>query len=120
SLKNKRSDDDEDEPTRLYNSSQKINSLYNYSVLLIPFYDKDKNVRDFFSKLLRSNDDEVKLSTAILMIRNDRSVEDSLLLSFAANDKYRARLMQQLESANHSEKFPAEFKTQLYITRSLL
>ena len=111
---------DDDEPARLYNYSEKTTSLHNYSILLIPFYNKDKNIQNFFSKLLKSNDEGVRLNTAVLMIRNNKTVDDSILISLAANDKYRTNLLQQLEKSKHADRFPVQFKTQAYITRSLL
>jgi hypothetical protein len=112
--------DDEDEPTRVYGYSNKNSSLQNYSVLLMPYYMKEKNVRDFFSRLLRSGDEDVRMDAAVLMIRNDKPVDDSVLLSFASDDKNRARLLRQLETAKHADKFPSQFKTQDYLNRSLL
>ncbi|MEO6669587.1 MAG: TraB/GumN family protein [Ferruginibacter sp.] len=112
---------DDDEPVRLYNYNEKSGtSLQNYSVLLMPFYDKDKNVRSFFESLLHSNDEEVKLNTAVLMIRNNKAVGDSILFSLARDDKYRSDLLFKLEQAGHADRFPKQFKTQYYITRSLL
>ncbi|MEO8772382.1 MAG: TraB/GumN family protein [Ferruginibacter sp.] len=112
---------DDADPVRLYNYNNKGNtSLQNYSILLMPFYEKDKNVQHFFSSLLQSNDDDVKLSTAVFMIRNNKAVDDSILFSLAQDDRYRSDLLYQLEQAKHADRFPTQFKTQYYITRSLL
>ncbi|MBC7536746.1 MAG: TraB/GumN family protein [Ferruginibacter sp.] len=112
---------DNEEPARLYNNyNDKSASIQNYSILLMPFYEKDKNVKSFFSRLLQSNDGNVRLNTAVLLIRKNKVVADSILLSLAADDKYRADLLYQLETTGHSERFPKQFKTQEYITRSFL
>ncbi len=118
SLANKTSDDDE--PAKLYNYNNDDGSLDQYSILLVPFYEKNKNVRSFFSHLLNSGDEEVRLNAAVRMIRNNIPVDDSILVTLAANDKYRASLLNELVKAKHPEKFPLQFKTQLLITRSLL
>ena len=111
----------DEEPVRIYgNYKDESVSIKNYSILLMPFYEKDKNVKNFFFRLLRSSDDKVRLNTAVLMIRNNKPVADSILLSLAADDKYRADLLYQLETTGHSERFPKQFKTQEYITRSFL
>ena len=116
---NKKNDDDD--PVRVYsNRNNKSAALQNYSILLMPFYDKDKNVQDFFKKLLYSKDDEVQLNTAVFMIRNDKFVPDSILYSLAASDKYRASLLYQMEKINKADRFPGQFKTQYFITRSFL
>ena len=111
---------EDDDPVRLYNSNNKNVALQNYSVLLMPYYEKNKNVRDYFSRLLKSYDEQVKLNTAVLMIRNNKFLPDSILVSIASVDKYRAILLSKLEKINQAGRFPKEFKTQAYITRSFL
>ncbi|MEO6488352.1 MAG: TraB/GumN family protein [Ferruginibacter sp.] len=101
-----------------YNNEQ--DALHNYSVLLMPYYDKNLNVRSFFTKLLYSKDNEVKLNTAILMIRNNKPVPDSLIYNLAANDRYRSTLYREMEKINKTALFPSKYKSQLDITRSSL
>ncbi len=117
---NKKEADGDDEPERSYRYNSKGSSLENYSILLMPFYDNNKNVRSFFAKLLQSKDPFVKLNTAVLMIRSNRFVPDSLLLSFAADDQYRGTLFAELEKIKRPERFPAAYYTQPLIARSLL
>ena len=117
---NKKEADGDDEPERSYRYNSKGSSLENYSILLMPFYDYNKNVRSFFAKLLQSKDPFVKLNTAVLMIRSNRFVPDSLLLSFAADDQYRGTLFAELEKIKRPERFPAAYYTQPLIARSLL
>lgn len=94
--------------------------LENYSILLIPFYDKKKNVQMFFERMLQSRDPGIRLNTTILMLRNKIPVADSLLMNLANDDQYRSTLYVQLEKIKRLDKFPAKFKNQPDIARSFL
>ena len=94
--------------------------LDDYSVLLMPFYDKKKNVQLFFERLLQSRDASVRLTAATLMLKNGKQVADSILISFAAQDQYRSKLYVKLEKIKRLDKFPAKNKNQLDIARSFL
>ncbi len=94
--------------------------LDNYSVLLVPFYDKKKNVPIFFERLLQSRDPEIKLTTAVLLLRNKIAVADSILNNLAADDMYRRKLYVKLEKIKRLDKFPAQYKNQLDMARSFL
>jgi len=94
--------------------------LENYSILLIPFYDKKKNVQMFFERMLQSRDPGIRLNTTILMLRNKIPVADSLLMNLATDDQYRSRLYVQLEKIKRLDKFPVKFKNQPDIARSFL
>jgi uncharacterized protein YbaP (TraB family) len=104
----------------IYSDEDKSNSLDDYAVLLIPFYDKNPAVHKFFDNLLASKDEELQLSTAILMIKNNIPVADSILLSLASKDNYSSNLYAALDNIHHIEKFPAKYKNQLNIARSFL
>ena len=94
--------------------------LDNYSVLLLPFYNKKKNVPIFFERLLQSRDPEIKLTTAVLLLRNNIPVADSILINLAVEDRYRSKLYVKLEKIKRLDKFPAKYKNQLDIARSFL
>lgn len=99
-----------------YNKS----SLDDYSVLLIPFYDKKKNVQLFFERLLQSREPAVRLGAAVLLLRNNKPVPDSILLNLAADDQYRSKLYAKLEVIKRLDRFPARYKNQPDIARSFL
>ena len=99
-----------------YNKS----NLDDYSVLLLPFYGKNKSVQQFFSRLLQSREPEVRLTAAVLMIRNNLPVADSILQSLAAEDEYRSRIYTNLEKIKRLDKFPEKYKSQLDIARSFM
>jgi hypothetical protein len=96
------------------------NNLDDYSVLLLPFYTKNKAVQVFFTRLLQSREPAMRLTTAILMLRNKIEVADSILLQLAADDKYRSRLYTLLERSGRLDKFPAKYNSQVEIARSFL
>jgi len=98
-----------------YNQSD----LDDYSVLLLPFYDK-KNVQTFFERLLNSREPDVRLGAAVLLIRNNKPVADSILTNLAADDQYRSRLYVKLERIKRLDKFPEKYKNQPDIARSFL
>jgi uncharacterized protein YbaP (TraB family) len=93
--------------------------LTDYATALMPFYDRPA-VQRWCGQLLQSQDSLLRLSVAVLMIRNGRTVQGSILDSFAANDKYRAQLFSQLEKAGKPDLFPAAYKNQEAMARSLL
>lgn len=95
-------------------------SLKDYQVLLMPFYEKNNNVPRFFEKLLRSKDPLVRLSTAVLLLRNNKMVADNILQSLAASDRFRGKLFSALELAKRLDKFPVQFRNQTAIARSYL
>lgn len=118
-------DDDDDAAVSLYKYGRygydKGNSnIDDYSVLLMPFYNKNANVPKFFDKLLQSKDADVRLNAAMLMIRYDKPVADSIVTWFAEKDEYRSKLYEALEEVKKLNRFPAKYRNQLSIARSLL
>jgi uncharacterized protein YbaP (TraB family) len=102
-----------------YLSDDKKN-LNEYSVLLLPFYTKNNKVPSFFEQLLQSKEPDVRLNAAVLLLRNNLPVADSILLDLATNDQYRGKLFSDLESAKRLDKFPEKYKNQIDMARSYL
>ncbi len=111
---------DEDRVDVDYSGSGDSYTLHNHAILLVPFYDSNKNVRQFFSRLLQSKDDLVRLKTAVLLLRNKHEVADSIFQSLAANDKHRGALYTKLLQAKRLDKFPKKYKNQLDLARSYM
>ena len=109
-----------DEPAKVYDYDNTSGNLYNYSILLMPYYEQNKNVHNFFTRLLQSKDDNVKLNTLVLMLRNNKPVADSIIKKLAADDRHCSTLFYNFEKINKVDRFPAEYKTQLNIARSWL
>ena len=119
----KNKDDDDDDVsynTSRYNNSEHSEGLQEYAILLAPFYDRNSNVPKFFDKLLQSKDEAVKLNTAIVLLRNNKFVSDSLLNSLAQKDQWRGKLFTALEEIKQTGRFPLAFKTQEALAKSYL
>ncbi|HSU51112.1 MAG TPA: TraB/GumN family protein, partial [Segetibacter sp.] len=95
-------------------------ALADFATLLMPFYDKYPTVPRYFQKLLQSRDVSVQLAAAKLLVENDKKVPDSIFTTIAGNDKYRARLYTMLNKINKVGLFPAKYKKQEMIAKSLL
>jgi uncharacterized protein YbaP (TraB family) len=102
------------------NNNSTVSPLADYAVLLMPFYDKYPTVQNFFEKLLQSKDVNIQLAAAKVLLLNNKKLPDTLLASIAGQDKYRAKLFAMLEKINRKDLFPAKYKTQEDIARSLL
>ena len=100
--------------------NDEYNELEDFAVLLMPFYEKDKSVPIFMNKLLKSSDASLRLSTAVLLLRNDKKVADSVIEFLAAKDQYRSLLLRRLQAVGREDKFPAKYKNQLAIAKSQL
>jgi uncharacterized protein YbaP (TraB family) len=113
---------EKDENKTSYSNYSRYNKsdLDDYSVLLIPFYEKRKNVQLYFERLLQSREPGVRMTAAVLMLRNNIPVADSIFIKLAAEDQYRSKLYTKLEKAKRLDKFPAKYKSQLEIARSFL
>jgi hypothetical protein len=112
---------DQEESTSVvdYRRTNKSN-LSDYSVLLLPFYEKNKPVQLFFERLLQSREPDVRLAAAVLLLRNNRPVTDSVLLNLAADDQYRSKLYVALEKVKRLDAFPAKYKNQPDMAKSFL
>jgi uncharacterized protein YbaP (TraB family) len=102
------------------NGDEEYNELEDDAVLLIPFYDKNNSVPHFFDRLLQSKDASLRLGIAVILLRNNKPVADSVLKNLAADDKYRYQLFKKLKAAHKENKFPAAYNNQLDIARSAL
>jgi uncharacterized protein YbaP (TraB family) len=119
---NKKKDDDDNDMEHIKNSinDSEADGLEDYAVLLLPFYDSNTSVPKFFDKLLKSKDDDICMNTAVLLLRNNKPVADSILNALAADDHTRGILFTKLEKIKRLDKFPAKFNNQLDIARSYL
>ncbi|HEY4207340.1 MAG TPA: hypothetical protein VGM31_11035, partial [Puia sp.] len=117
----KKEDDNSDESSYAYKSDDGTDDqLSDYAVLLAPFYDRNSTVPRFFNKLLQSSDPSLRLTTAVLMLRNNKPVADSIIQALAASDQHRGSLLKELEDIHKVERFPRNFHNQVDVARSLL
>jgi uncharacterized protein YbaP (TraB family) len=98
-----------------YNSS-----LSDYAVLLAPFYDKHPDVPKFFNRLMRSKDDKAKLLAAVLLLRNNKAIPDTLLPALGKKDNLRITMYDRLDRAKLLQHFPAQYRNQLEMARSCM
>lgn len=117
---NKLDPDDEDAEEEDYAGSGNSYQLNNQAVLLIPFYESNKNVKQYFTRMLQSKDDIVRMNTAVLLLRKGKEVPDSILQQLAADERQRGSLYYKLERVKRLDKFPAKYNNQLAIARSYM
>ncbi|AXY75481.1 hypothetical protein D3H65_16500 [Paraflavitalea soli] len=108
-------DDEEDQEV-----DQGNGALEQYAALLLPFRDKHPGVQSFFEQLMKTGDRRLLYNTFLLLLRNKQPVPDSLFVKYAKPDEYRSELYGDLEKLKMTAQFPAQYKTQLEMTRSLL
>jgi uncharacterized protein YbaP (TraB family) len=114
----------EDETRDVYTGYRRYDSdggnLEDYAVLLMPFFEQQATVPEFFKRLLQSKDEDVRMTAAVLLLRNKKQVADSIILNLAKKDKLRARLYGLLEEAKQLDKFPAKYRNQPDMARACL
>lgn len=113
-------DDDSVIKNRYSKDDYETNDINEYAALLLPFYDTIPALPKFFNRLLQSRDTSVQLETAVLLIKNNKPVPDSILMNIAAKDNYRSDLFKALDDINRIDIFPSKYKQQDLMARSLL
>lgn len=93
--------------------------LGNLAKILISQYD-DKNVKQFYDKLLQMKDNELRTRVAFKLLDNKRAVPDTLWESIAKKHDDRINLYNELEDAKRIALFPAKYTSQDTMTRSLI
>ena len=101
-------------------SDDNSNELDDFAVLLLPFHGRNQTVPHFFDRLLKSRDPQLRMSTALLLLRNRLPVADSILVALAADDATRSTLFQGLTDIGCEDAFPRQYRSQESIARSLL
>ena len=104
----------------IFSSASSIDHLSDYCNLLMPFYKENEQVRTFFERVLVSKDPEVQMTAAILLLKNNYSIPDTLLENIASKDLYRSRLLAKLEKIGKENLFPEKYYSRELIARSLL
>ncbi|MGV3767697.1 MAG: TraB/GumN family protein [Chitinophagaceae bacterium] len=94
--------------------------VYAYARLLAPFYTQQNNVQLYFKRLLEVRDERTKLAIATLMLEQKLPLPDTMYRHLAAQVVTSAAWLRALEKQDMASKFPASFKKQVDISRSLL
>jgi uncharacterized protein YbaP (TraB family) len=93
--------------------------LEQYALWLAPFCDRPAVAR-WFNQLLQAKSPDLRQAAALTLIRHNRPVADTILRSLAADDWHRAKLYTELEQAGKLALFPAAFRNQEAMARSVL
>lgn len=91
-----------------------------YATLLLPYWGTNANVQPLIQQMLRSNDKRLKYSITLLLIRNNKPYDDSLVTYFASLDDYRYELYTDLKEMKKLDKFPVLYFNHLDLGRSSL
>ncbi len=110
----------EEEPETKRGFEPADDEIEQFAVMLLPFRDKNRNAARFFNSLEKVKQPAQQISLISLYLRRGLPVKDSLLEAIAAEDIYRARLWDALESIGQSERFPKRYRKQEMLARSEL
>lgn len=91
-----------------------------YARLLLPFYESNAAVPPVFRQMLASSDKRLKYNTALMMLRKNKPVPDSLFTTFAADEEYRYELYVDLKAMKRMDKFPPRYNNHTDLGRSKL
>ena len=114
--------DDDDETSYYHNSDGDSGNelLQSYAVLLMPYWDKNPGVANFFDEIMKLKNKQIRFNTMLLLLRNKKNIPDTLLNFYAASDEYRIELYRQLKKAKLLDKFPLKYNNQLDLVKSAL
>jgi hypothetical protein len=82
--------------------------------------ESNASVQPLIQQMLRSNDKQLKYSTLLLLLRNNKPVPDTLITYFAGLEQYRYKLYKDLKEINIDVKFPAQYNNHLDLGKSKL
>jgi uncharacterized protein YbaP (TraB family) len=93
--------------------------LDRYAEWLAPYYERP-GVARWYNQLMQIKSLSVRHAVALTLIRNNRPVPDSVLHALATDDWHRAKLYNDLVGIGKADLFPAEFRNQEAMARSVL
>ena len=114
--KNIKANEDDDDDGKDYGNEK----LALYAKLLMPFWNSNENVPVVFYQLLALNDKKIRYNTALLMIKNNKPVADSVLNYFAATDEYRYSFYNDLQEIGQLKFFPSKYNNKIDLAKSKL
>jgi uncharacterized protein YbaP (TraB family) len=114
--KNLKGNEDDDDDSKDYGNEK----LALYAKLLMPFWNTSNNVPGLFHQLLELSDKKIKYSTALLMIKNNKAVPDSVITYFAATDEYRYPFYNDLRQIGQLKFFSAKYNNKIDLAKSKL
>ncbi len=111
---------EEEDPDYSYTNKRVNDELTNFAILLAPALAQNKTIQKYFNRLLQSSDKASLTEVIGVLLKNNHPVPDSLLLSIAADPRYRSDLFTTLESIQRLDRFPKKYYTQEALARSLV
>ena len=114
--KNLKGNEDDDDDSKDYGNEK----LSLYAKLLMPFWNTSNNVPGVFHQLLELNDKKIKYNAALLLIKNNKPVPDSVINYFAATDEYRYPFYSDLRQIGQLKFFPAKYSNKIDLAKSKL
>ncbi|TFG78942.1 MAG: TraB/GumN family protein [Flavobacteriales bacterium] len=93
--------------------------LEDYAVLLYPFRD-EKDVKEFFNRLLWVSDRNVRTTYAMLMAQESDFLPQGLLEGLASDLNSRLILFNKLQGIDKLQLFPSKYRSERYLAESLL
>ncbi|MGE7774504.1 TraB/GumN family protein [Chitinophaga sp. NPDC101104] len=91
-----------------------------FATLLLPFRTQNRNAARFFNSLEKLRQPGQQISLITMYLRRGIPVKDSLLEAIAAQDLYRAKLLEELENIGQAARFPERYRKQELLARSAL
>lgn len=104
-------------PPNPFNKGIKV--LEDYAILLYPFI-KEKEVRQFFSRLQFIKDPKIRTTYATLLAKDDAIVPRALLDTLAADINSRILLFNKLKGAGKLNLFPQQYKNSKSLAEALV
>jgi hypothetical protein len=99
--------------------SESQTKIYDYCILLAPFY-KEAAVKAYFDKVLRTPKEDLKLMVSVYLKKSNVPVNDTVWTYYAKKEETRGLLYYALDFHNMLQYFPKEQMNQESIARSLL
>ncbi|MDZ4757760.1 MAG: TraB/GumN family protein [Bacteroidota bacterium] len=99
-------------------TSEYDDDLVNYTYLLLPFY-SEPQIKKLIDKQFQSKNKEFRMRIVIAMIKSKVAVADSIIMEIADDDQLRYKLYQRMSRIKRLDLFPAKYKTQEAIARSI-
>lgn len=91
--------------------------ILNFTTLLTPFYNETP-VKNYFDKLARIQDKQLKLDVSVLLLRKNIPVADTIWTAFARDMKWRIAAYNRLKEINKLQKFDTTYSNQLAIAKA--
>ncbi len=104
-----------------YNNSRSSNNgvLEDYAILLYPFRN-DKDMRQFFDRLILVRDRKIRTTYAMLLAKEGTDLPRGMLQDLAGDINSRGLLFNKLQRIKKLNLFPAEYRNERYLAESIL